>query len=167
MASPKFRLLKFQEGYGWEGVEREAYKHGQEEGREWVGIIRQVLVGGKAESTRFHLRYFEIDPGGYSSLEKHRHAHVVIAVRGNGRAVIGPSSHSMSPLDTVYVGPWVPHQFLNEGKEPFGFFCIVDRERDRPVALEPEELSEALVSKLSFSSVNKRKRVEPAKQATK
>jgi len=147
MALSQFRLLKFHQGYRWEGVEREAYKHGEEKGREWAGIVRQVLVGEKAELTKFHLRYFAIDPGGYSSLEKHAHAHVVIAVRGNGRAVIGPSSYPLSPLDTVYIGPWVPHQFLNEGKEPFGFFCIVDGDRDRPVPLDPGELEEALVRK--------------------
>ena len=146
MASPKVRLLKFQERYGWEGIEKEAYKHRQEEGRQWAGIVRQVLVGEKAESTKFHLRYFEIDPGGHSNLEKHEHAHVVIVVRGNGRAVIGLSSDSISPLDTVYIGPWVPHQFLNQGEEPFGFFCIVDGERDRPVALTPEEREVAMMN---------------------
>ncbi len=146
MAPPKVRLLKFLQEYRWEGVEKEAYKHGQEEGRQWVGIVRQVLVGKKAESTKFHLRYFEIDPGGHSSLEKHEHAHVVIVVRGNGQAVIGPSSHSISPLDTVYVGPWVPHQFLNQGEESFGFFCIVDEERDRSVALASEEHELAIMS---------------------
>ena len=147
MSSLQFRLLKFQQGYKWEGVEREAYKPGQEEGSEWTGIIRQVLVGKQVESTKFHLRYFEIGPEGYSSLEKHKHIHVVVVVRGNGRVVIGSSSYSMSPLDVVYVGAWVSHQFLNEGKEPFGFFCIVDEERDRPVPLKPEELKEVLVSK--------------------
>ena len=129
-------------GYTWDGVEREAYKHGQEAeeaGRKWQGIIRQVLVGNHAEATQFHVRYFEVSPGGYSSLEKHQHAHVVIAVRGQGRAVLDATAHEMQPLDTVYVAPWTPHQFLALGDEPFGFLCIVDAERDKPQSVSPTE----------------------------
>ena len=145
MARPPTRLSRFQagrptdEGYGWDGVQTQAYKSGQELGREWRGIIRQVLVGDRSEATQFHVRYFEIAPGGHSSLEKHRHAHVVIAVRGRGRAVLGATGHEMQPLDTVYVAPWTPHQFLALGDEPFGFFCIVDAARDRPQSVSPAE----------------------------
>jgi len=32
----------------------------------------------------------------------------------------------------VYVDTLEPHQLRNSGAEPFGFYCIVDRERDRP-----------------------------------
>ena len=145
MAHPPTRLSRFQagrptdEGYGWDGVQTQAYKSGQELGRGWRGIIRQVLVGDRSEATRFHVRYFEISPGGHSSLEKHRHAHVVIAVRGRGRAILGATGHEMQPLDTVYVAPWTPHQFLALGDEPFGFFCIVDAARDRPQPVSPAE----------------------------
>ncbi len=130
--------------YAWSDVEREAYKQGQDEGREWKNIVRQVLIGNRAEETHFHLRYFEITPGGYSSLEKHGHAHVVIAVRGQGRAVLGDQAQDMQPLDTVYVAPWTPHQFLAVGDEPFGFFCIVDAKRDRPLPVSPDEYDQAL-----------------------
>ena len=145
MARPPTRLSRFQAGrstdesYGWDGVQTQAYKSGQELGREWRGIIRQVLVGDRSEATHFHVRYFEISPGGHSSLEKHRHAHVVIVVRGRGRAVLGATGHEMQPLDTVYVAPWTPHQFLALGDEPFGFFCIVDAARDRPQSVSPTE----------------------------
>ncbi len=151
MADTDTRLSRFHEnhdgytdGYAWDGVEREAYKHGQEAGRKWQGIIRQVLVGNHAEATQFQLRYFEVSSGGYSSLEKHQHAHVVIAVRGQGRAVLGATAHDMQPLDTVYVAPWTPHQFLAAGDEPFGFLCIVDAERDRPQSVSPSEHDRAV-----------------------
>lgn len=145
MADTDTGLSRFHEnhdgdnGYAWDGVERETYKNGQEAGRKWQGIIRQVLVGRHAEATQFHVRYFEVSPGGYSSLEKHEHAHVVIAVRGQGRAVLDATAHEMQPLDTVYVAPWMPHQFLALGDEPFGFFCIVDAKRDRPQSVSPTE----------------------------
>ena len=37
--------------------------------------------------------------------------------------------------DTVYVAPDEVHQLRNHGGEPFGFFCLVDAERDAPVPL--------------------------------
>ncbi len=142
MAAPKSRFIhsqKDQAPYTWSEVECEAYKQGQEAGREWKNIVRQVLVGKQAEETSFHLRYFEIAPGGYSSLEKHAHAHVVIAVHGQGRVVLNDQAQDMQQFDTVYIAPWTPHQFLAVGDEPFGFFCIVDAERDRPQAVSPQE----------------------------
>ena len=90
-SAPKSRLIRAQKDhdpYTWSEVECEAYKQGQEAGREWKSIIRQVLVGKQAEKTGFHLRYFEIEPGGYSILEKLAPAHVVIAVRGQGRVIL-------------------------------------------------------------------------------
>ena len=45
----------------------------------------------------------------------------------------------MQALDTVYVAPWTPHQFLAGDDGPFGFFCIVDAERDRPQAVSQQE----------------------------
>jgi ribulose-bisphosphate carboxylase large chain len=37
--------------------------------------------------------------------------------------------------DVAYVAPNEPHQFRARGDEPFGFFCVVDADRDRPVSL--------------------------------
>lgn len=131
--------------YTWDGVEREAYTHGQKyedgekTGQKWQGVIRQVLIGNQIEATRFHVRYFEVLPGGYSSLEKHQHAHVVIVIRGHGKAVLDATAHEILPFDSVYVAPWTPHQFLALGDEPFGFFCVVDAERDRPQSVSPIE----------------------------
>ena len=142
MAEQKSRFLQFQknqEPYTWSNVEREAYKQGHEVGREWKNIVRQVLVGKQGEATGFRVRYFEVGPGGYSSLEKHAHAHVVIAVRGQGRVVLNDQVQDMQMFDTVYVAPWTPHQFLTVGDEPFGFFCIVDADRDRPRAVSGQE----------------------------
>ena len=108
MSAPKSRLIRAQKDHGpytWSEVECEAYKQGQV--RDENSIIRQVLVGKQAEETGFHLRYFEIEPGGYSSLEKHAHAHVVIAVRGQGRVVAERSSLEMPGdlLGTSRPGP--------------------------------------------------------------
>lgn len=116
----------------WSGVKEEPYKAAS---GGWTRIIRRVLIGCRGESARFHVRYFEIAPGGYSSLEHHRHEHVVICVRGRGRVRMGRTYRTMQFLDTAYIAPDAVHQLANPYAEPFGFLCIVNARRDRPKVL--------------------------------
>jgi len=146
MATAETRIARFQDGHGWEDVEPEVYKSGLEGSGGWKDIVRQVLIGKRNEAIAFQVRYFEIMPGGFSSLEKHGHAHVVIAVRGRGKAVLGATVHDIKPFDTVYVAPWTPHQFLAAKDEVFGFFCVVDTERDRPQPISPQEKASAVAA---------------------
>lgn len=130
------RLHRF-DAFSWSDVEKERYKEG---GGHWCGIDRNTIVGNRGEATKYHLRYFEIEPGGNSSLEKHEHEHTVICVRGRGRAVVGQTLYKMDNLDVLYIAPDAPHQLVNPYNEPFGFFCIVDAERDRPRKLEKADI---------------------------
>ena len=57
------------------------------------------------------LRYFEIAPGGYSTLERHEHVHAVMILRGQGRCLVGGEVRSVAPLDLVSVPPMTWHQF--------------------------------------------------------
>jgi quercetin dioxygenase-like cupin family protein len=55
-------------------------------------------------------------------------------LRGRGEVTLGSEVHPLSFGDTVYVAPHEVHQFRNTAAdEPFGFLCIVDAKRDRPV----------------------------------
>lgn len=130
----------WRERFGWDGVEPTAYKDGQGDGagRTWRDTARHVIKG-KEEGGAFHVRYFEVAPGGFTSLERHEHIHSVIAIRGRGYAIVGADVHMMLQFDHVYVPPMTPHQFVNDGEEPFGFLCVVDAERDRPQAISPEQ----------------------------
>jgi quercetin dioxygenase-like cupin family protein len=116
----------------WRGVRDEPYKAA---GGGWSAIIRRVLVGRKGESAKFHVRYFEIAQGGNSSLEHHRHEHVVICVKGRGVVRIGKAKKQMDFMDTVYIAPDTVHQLLNPFESPFGFLCIVNARRDKPKVL--------------------------------
>lgn len=125
------KVIRFLSGFGWKGVALEDYKA---DSGTWKGVTRRELAGKRGETIRFHVRYFEIRPGGFSTLEKHRHEHVVIPLRGSGEAQAGCYSWKVSFGDVVYVSPSDPHQFRcpADAKEPFGFLCVVNAERDRP-----------------------------------
>ena len=143
----KFKPKKF----SWAGVKPAVYadKH-DHSGRQWRDTTRHIIKG-KEEGGAFDVRYFEIKPGGYTSLERHRHIHSVICVRGRGYAIVGEKVHRLESLDHIYVPPKTPHQFVNEAKGPFGFLCIVDSRRDRPQALPPSEIA-ALRKKTALRS---------------
>ena len=123
------RLYRHRGDYRWQGIRVEPYKP---DGTGWAAMVRQGLIGHRGEATRFHLRYFEIAPGGYSTYETHRHEHVVVCIRGKGKVRLGKQVREMAFLDVLYIAPRTPHQLYNPFEEPFGFFCIVNARRDRP-----------------------------------
>jgi len=130
------RVLAHRPGFEWNGRPSSAYKDARDLARDlaFKGVRRVELVGKFGEGSGTDLRYFEIEPGGYSSLEKHLHTHVVIGARGRGVLVLGTRRETLSPMDVACIGPLEAHQLRNESSEPFGFFCIVDHDRDRPAA---------------------------------
>ncbi len=124
------KLLKAA-AFRWQGVEVREYKA---DGAPYKDVTRQTLLGeGEGEADlNFITRYFEIQPGGYSTLERHQHPHAVVVIRGRGRVALGERTYDLAPFDCVYVAPGAVHQFEASGGEPLGFLCIVDRVRDRP-----------------------------------
>jgi ribulose-bisphosphate carboxylase large chain len=123
-------VLRFRPDFRWQDIPVTGYK---EAAAHWKGVSRTVLVGNAGEQTAFHVRYFEVAPGGYTSREEHAHEHVVVVLRGRGQVLFGAEVHELGFCDTVYVAPHEVHQFRNLAAEPFGFLCIVDSRRDRPV----------------------------------
>lgn len=116
-------------GQRWEGVEVLAYKAAGS--APFRDISRQVLI---ADATlACELRYFEIAPGGHSTLERHGHAHGVLVLTGRGAGLVGGVVQALGPQDLVQIPPWTWHQLRADPDAVLGFLCMVNRERDRPV----------------------------------
>lgn len=126
------KLYKYRSDSLWHGIKIETYKPASQD---WAHVIRQTLIGARSETTKFHLRYFEIAPSGHTSFEMHKHEHVVIGIRGKGICTVAKKNYSLGFLDVLYIAPNAPHQLKNPFGEPFGFFCIVNAKRDRPKIL--------------------------------
>ena len=124
-------------GARWPGVPVRAYKDRPELYRD---VLRRTLLGEAAgeAALAFEVRFFEIAPGGWSTLERHEHPHAVVVLTGRGEVRLGGERHALEPFDVVYVAPGEPHQFRAAADAPLGFLCVVDRDRDRPVPL-PEK----------------------------
>ena len=94
-------------------------------------VTRQTLF--RRDDLAGELRYFEVAPGGHSTLERHAHVHAVLILRGRGtlpRRRHGPSRSHEHDLVTVPPGTW--HQFRADADAPLGFLCMVDAVRDKP-----------------------------------
>jgi ribulose-bisphosphate carboxylase large chain len=124
--------MAFQEDFSWQGRSATSYKG--DDALPFDGVKRVELIGQAGERTAFDLRYFELAPQGFTSLEKHLHTHTIIGVRGEGVLIKGDEATSLKSLDVAYVDALEVHQLRNDQPEPFGFFCIVDHQRDRPMA---------------------------------
>ena len=125
--------LQFKD-FDWSGRESIAYKDVKQ--TSFKNIKRIELIGKQLEQCEFDLRYFEIDKQGYSSKEKHLHTHVIIIARGHGKVIVDNREYDVKENDVLYIKPMSTHQLVNSGSEKFGFYCIVDRERDKPTVIE-------------------------------
>ncbi len=127
-----------QGGFRWEGVELLAYK--EQGSAPFKAITRQVLF--QRPELGCELRYFEMQPGGHSTLERHEHAHAVMIFRGHGTCLVGSDVREVASPDLVFIPPMTWHQFRALAQEPFGFLCMVNAERDKPQLPSEEELLE-------------------------
>jgi quercetin dioxygenase-like cupin family protein len=123
--------------FRWEGVAHQPYK--QDGSAPFKDISRQVLFHD--DSLACELRYFEMDAGGYSTLERHEHAHAVMILRGHGECLLGEEVRAVKPFDLVTIPSWTWHQFRATDGEPLGFLCMVNVLRDRPQLPNEEELA--------------------------
>src|SRR5262245_5148946 len=125
-------------GYGWDSVEVRPYK--EDERALFRSNTRQVLFSDPA--MHGELRYFDIAPGGFSTLERHEHMHAVVILRGRGQCLVGHAVRDIAPHDLVTVPAWTWHQFRAAADAPLGFLCLVNAARDKPQLPTEEELAE-------------------------
>jgi mannose-6-phosphate isomerase-like protein (cupin superfamily) len=122
--------------YRWDSVPFLPYK--EEGAAPFKSVTRQVLFHDP--ELRCELRYFEVAPGGYSTLERHQHMHGVMILRGEADVLVGSEVRPVRTFDLVRIPPMTWHQFRTRGEEPMGFLCMVNIERDRPQLPDEEDL---------------------------
>jgi mannose-6-phosphate isomerase-like protein (cupin superfamily) len=123
--------------YRWDGVDELPYK--EDDRALFKSITRQVLFSDP--EMRGELRYFEVAPGGFSTLERHQHMHAVLILRGRGHCLVGDEVKPIDTRDLVTVPPMTWHQFRATQGEPLGFLCMVNAERDKPQLPSAEDLA--------------------------
>jgi len=128
ISSPARPAHRAARGHRWEQVELRPYK--EDERALFKTVSRQILFSDPKLDAE--LRYFEVEPGGFSTLERHEHMHAVMVLRGRGQCLVGREVRDIELHDLVTVPPWTWHQFRAAASEPLGFLCMVNARRDKP-----------------------------------
>ena len=133
------RLRADGDAYRWEGVEVKQYRS---TGDFFRGITKQLFFDD-AHGLSCEFRYFEVEPGGFSSFERHDHVHAVLILRGSGRILMtseeGSRVHDVAEHDLIYISGNTWHQLQADEEAYFGFICLVENDRDGPVRPTAEE----------------------------
>ena len=124
--------------YDWEGVDTLVYK---QDGSPFKDVTRQVLYDG-AFDIPCQFRYFEVKPGGYSTLEHHVHTHMVMIFRGKGQMLLGDDIYDVAEGDFVEIPSNTIHQFRANKGDYIGFLCLVNTNRDKVKLLSDQELAD-------------------------
>jgi len=117
----------------------------KEDGTHFKSISRQTLFHGEHDLP-VEIRYFEIQAEGYSTLERHQHAHLVMVIQGSGKCLVGDKVFEVGLFDIVHVPPLTWHQFRALNGETLGIHCLVNTDRDRPQRPGPVEIEELKAS---------------------
>lgn len=135
-------LRAHQQECRWENVENLPYK--DEGSAPFKAISRQTLFDEAGLACQ--LRYFEMDVGGHSTLERHEHMHAVMILRGHGTCLVGGEVREVKPLDLISIPAWAWHQFRASAGEKMGFLCMVNQTRDKPQLPGAGDLAALLAS---------------------
>jgi len=130
-------LRRFHDEFRWDQVPLLPYK--EDATTPFKAISRQLLFTDAALGCE--LRYFEMAPGGYSTLERHEHVHAVMILRGQGRCLLGNRVNPVRAFDLVRIPSWTWHQFRAGPDAPLGFLCMVNATRDKPRLPDAAELA--------------------------
>ena len=114
-------IHRYKDQFDWEGVPLGRYPPG----KEIEGVSVRWLIGPAEQAPNFAVRYFEVEPGGWTSLDQHAHDHGVVILRGRGRVLLGQEEHPVSFGDVIYIPGNEVHQIRNPEQEPLGFLCVI------------------------------------------
>ena len=124
------------ENFKWDGVDTLVYK---QDGSPFKDVTRQVLYDG-AYDIPCQFRYFECLPGGYSTLEYHEHTPMVMIGRGKGQVLLGDDIYDVEQGDFIEIPGNTIHQFRANKGDYIGFFCLVNKDRDKVKLLNDEQM---------------------------
>ena len=110
----------------WSGSRQRGYESDEARG------VKETWLIGKAEGAKNHaLRYYEVEPHGFSREESHEHDHGIIILHGEGEVQLEDETVAVEAGDVIYIPPNERHQVRNRGEALLGFFCIIPAVRTK------------------------------------
>lgn len=94
------------------------------------GVKMRMLVGPQEGAANFHMRQFEVEPGGFSPHHQHNYEHEILILDGRGVAQSDQGERPFKAGDVIWVPPNELHQFKNTGETPLKFICLIPAPMD-------------------------------------
>lgn len=89
------------------------------------GAKMRMLVGPEDGAPNFHMRHFEVAPGGHTPHHSHDYEHEILILSGRGIARSEQGDRPFQAGDVIFVPANEKHQFVNPGLEACSFICLV------------------------------------------
>ncbi len=89
------------------------------------GARIRILIGPEEGAGNFHMRHFEVEPGGCTPHHEHAYEHEILVLKGSGLATTIEGDRPFKPGDVIFVPADEKHQFRNTGDEPCEFICLI------------------------------------------
>jgi len=87
------------------------------------------LISDKDGAKNFAMRYFEVEPGGYTPRHMHDWEHEVFILSGEGKVIYEGQEWEIGPGYVVFIPPGKEHCFMNTGREKMVFLCLIPYKR--------------------------------------
>lgn len=95
-----------------------------------AGTRMRMLIGPEDRAPNFHMRHFEVAPGGHTPHHRHDYEHEILILQGRGEARSEAGVRPLQQGDVVFVPANELHQFVNTGATPLEFICLVPAPKD-------------------------------------
>lgn len=90
-----------------------------------AGVRMRMLIGPADGAETFHMRHFEVAPGGHTPHHAHDYEHEVLILSGRGTVKGDAGERPCQAGDVVWMPPNEKHQFVNTGDVPLEFICLI------------------------------------------
>ncbi|MFH1418219.1 MAG: cupin domain-containing protein [Planctomycetota bacterium] len=93
-------------------------------------VKMRMLIGPDHGAPNFHMRHFEIAPGGHTPLHEHDYEHEVLILEGEGIVTYGQGQRHFKAGDVIFMPANEKHQFACTGTSPCAFICLIPAPKD-------------------------------------
>ncbi len=93
--------------------------------QELPGVVKRDVISADDGAPNFCMRVFEVEPGSSTPWHSHQWEHEVFVLSGEGVVKSEEGEAQITKDSVVFVAPNEQHCFLNSGKKPLRFVCVI------------------------------------------
>ena len=92
---------------------------------ELPGVMKRDVIGAADGAPRFNMRVFDVESGKSTPEHTHWWEHEVYVLSGQGVVKSEKGETPISRDSVIFVAPNELHSFINKGKDPLRFICVI------------------------------------------